>query len=83
MAVIVGRENDPERGAMNKKLKISGMTCGHCVSHVKSALEGMEGVSDADVSLENHEAELTLSGEVIDADLIAAVEAAGYQAEAR
>ena len=68
---------------MNRKLKISGMTCGHCVSHVKSALEGMEGVSEADVSLENHEAELTLSGEIIDADLIAAVEAAGYQAEVR
>ena len=68
---------------MNKKLKISGMTCRHCVSHVKSALEGMEGVSEADVSLENHEAEVTLSGEVVDADLIAAVEAAGYQAEAR
>jgi copper chaperone CopZ len=68
---------------MNKKLKISGMTCGHCVSHVKSALEGMEGVSEADVSLENHEAELMLSGEVVDADLIAAVEAAGYQAEVR
>ncbi len=66
---------------MNKKLKISGMTCDHCVSHVKSALEGVEGVSGADVSLENHEVELTLSSEVIDADLIAAVETAGYEAE--
>ncbi len=63
------------------KLKISGMSCGHCVSHVKSALEDLEGVSLADVSLENHEAEVTLSDEVIDGDLIAAVEAAGYQAE--
>jgi copper chaperone CopZ len=68
---------------MSKKLKISGMTCGHCVSHVKSALEGMEGVSEAEVSLENNAAEVTLSGEVIDADLVAAVEAAGYQAEVR
>jgi copper chaperone CopZ len=68
---------------MNKKLEISGMTCDHCVSHVKSALEGIEGVSEADVSLENHEAEVTLLGQVIDADLIAAVEAAGYQAEVR
>ena len=68
---------------MNKKLEISGMTCGHCVSHVKSALEAIGGVSEANVSLEGHEADLTLSGEVIDADLIAAVEAAGYQAEVR
>jgi len=64
------------------KLKISGMTCGHCVSHVKSALEGIDGVSQADVSLENHEADVTLSDKVADADLIAAVEAAGYQADA-
>jgi copper chaperone CopZ len=68
---------------MNKKLEIKGMSCGHCVSHVKSALEGIEGVSEADVSLENHEAEVTLSDEVVDADLIAAVEAAGYHAEVR
>lgn len=66
---------------MNRKLKISGMSCGNCVSHVKSALEALEGVSQSDVSLESHEAEVTLSGEVGDADLIAAVEAAGYQAE--
>ena len=68
---------------MNKKLEIAGMSCGHCVSHVKSALEGIEGVSEADVSLESHEAEVTLSNQVVDADLIAAVEAAGYQAEVR
>ena len=68
---------------MTKNMKISGMTCGHCVSHVKSALEGVGGVSGADVSLENQEAEVTVSGEVIDTDLIAAVEAAGYQAEER
>jgi Cu2+-exporting ATPase len=68
---------------MNKKLEITGMSCGHCVSHVKSALDGVEGVSQADVSLENHEAEVTLSDQVVDADLIAAVEAAGYQAEVR
>ena len=66
---------------MTKKLEVSGMSCGHCVSHVKSALEGVDGVSRADVSLENNEAEVTLSTEVIDGDLIAAVEAAGYQAE--
>ena len=68
---------------MNKKLEITGMSCGHCVSHVKSALEAIEGVSEADVSLENHKAEVTLSDAVINQDLVAAVEAAGYQAEVR
>ena len=65
---------------MTKKLEISGMSCDHCVSHVKSALEGVDGVSRADVSLENNEAEVSLLTEVVDGDLIAAVEAAGYQA---
>ena len=68
---------------MNKQLKISGMTCGHCVSHVKSALEGVDGVSRADVSLETNEADVSLSHEVVEEALIQAVEAAGYQAEAR
>ena len=66
---------------MTRNLKISGMSCGHCVGHVKSALEGIEGVSQAEVSLENHAAEVTLSDQVVDSDLIAAVEGAGYEAE--
>ena len=68
---------------MTKTLAITGMSCGHCVSHVKSALEGLEGVTEADVSLEESQAQVTLSTDVADADLVAAVEAAGYQAEAR
>jgi len=77
------KKNDAEWRNMNKRLKISGMTCGHCVSHVKSALEGVEGVSRADVSLDQNEAELTLSPEVVEADLISAVEEAGYRRKAR
>jgi len=30
---------------MTKTLAITGMSCGHCVSHVKSALEDLEGVT--------------------------------------
>ncbi len=67
---------------MTKTLAITGMSCGHCVSHVKSALEGLEGVIEANVSLEENRADVAVSTEVSDADLVAAVEAAGYQAEA-
>ena len=28
---------------MTKTLTITGMSCGHCVGHVKSALEGLDG----------------------------------------
>ena len=68
---------------MNKTIAITGMSCGHCVSHVKSALEKVDGVTAVDVSLDENRADLTLSGDVGDSTLIAAVEAAGYQAEAR
>ena len=67
---------------MTKSLTITGMTCGHCVSHVKAALEGLEGVTSAEVSLDAGRADITLTSDVPDSDLVAAVEAAGYQAEA-
>ena len=66
---------------MNKTLEITGMSCEHCASHVKAALEGVDGVTHADVSLPENQADVTLSTEVTDADLIAAVEASGYHAD--
>lgn len=33
-------------------LKISGMSCNHCVMRVTNALKGLDGVSDAVVSLD-------------------------------
>lgn len=68
---------------MKKQLNITGMTCGHCVSHVKSALEDIEGVSLAEVSLEDHQADVTSASEVPDEALVAAVVGAGYEAEVR
>ena len=32
-------------------LKVQGMTCGHCVSSVKGALESVDGISDVEVNL--------------------------------
>jgi copper chaperone CopZ len=34
------------------KLKIAGMTCGHCVRTVKEALERVDGVAEARVDLD-------------------------------
>jgi Cu2+-exporting ATPase len=68
---------------MKKQLNITGMSCGHCVSHVKSALEDIDAVSLAEVSLENHQADVTASSEVPDEALVAAVVGAGYEAEVR
>ena len=61
-------------------LTVEGMMCMHCVSHVKEALEKVEGVAGAEVDLDKKTAVVTLSGDVPTDALIAAVEAAGYKA---
>ncbi len=66
---------------MQKTVDIEGMMCQHCVAHATEALKGVPGVEDAQVSLENKNAVVTLSGDVDDQALIDAVVAAGYQAK--
>lgn len=61
-----------------KLITIEGMMCGHCVSHVKDALNAIDGVS-AKVSLASKSAEVTLAKDVSDEQLSAAVENAGYK----
>ncbi len=58
-------------------LKIDGMTCGHCVMHVKEALLAVEGVTAANVDLQTGTA--TVQGGDAQA-LIRAVESEGYSA---
>jgi copper chaperone len=61
------------------QLKVTGMTCNHCVKHVTTALEGVAGVSQAKVDLARGEAVVEGNAEL--ADLIAAVKDEGYEAE--
>jgi len=66
---------------MNKKiLTVTGMSCDHCVNHVKTALEGIDGVADADVSLDDARATVTAQESVSDITLTEAVKASGYDA---
>jgi len=61
-------------------LNVSDMSCGGCVNAVKAALIGVDGVQEADVSLEEKTARI-LSDEAVSADdLVAAVSSAGYSA---
>ena len=64
---------------MKTKLKVSGMTCMHCVGAVKKALEQVPGVESADVSLE--QAQALVSGSADAAAMVAAIKEAGYSAE--
>jgi len=64
---------------MKKKMKIEGMSCEHCVNHVKNALEEIEGVSDIVVELDSKTATFNASDDVKDYNIKHAVEEAGYE----
>ena len=66
---------------MQKTVNIEGMMCSHCVAHATEALKCVAGVADAQVSLENKNAVVTLDGDVDDQALVDAIVAAGYKAE--
>ena len=36
---------------MKKRIIVEGMSCGHCVNHVKNALEEVNGVTNVNVDL--------------------------------
>jgi copper chaperone CopZ len=64
---------------MQTTLKVTGMTCMHCVGAVKTALEQVPGVETAEVSLE--QAQALVSGSADVAAMKAAIKEAGYSAE--
>ena len=64
-----------------KTLHVGGMMCEHCVKYVTNALEGVDGVDHADVSLEDEQAVVHLTKDVPDQMLIDAVIAEDYEAE--
>ena len=66
------------------ELEVTGMTCGHCVSTVRSALTVVNGVEKVDVSLGGRRAVVQADDGVDARVLIEAVEQSGYGArEAR
>jgi copper ion binding protein len=64
---------------MQTKLKIEGMSCDHCVKAVTKALEGIDGVTSAKVSLKDKSAAVDHGDGVTAAALKAAVVDAGYE----
>lgn len=60
-------------------LPVHGMTCGGCVASVERALLRVSGVESVDVSLAGASARVRYQPEqVVRADLVQAVEAAGF-----
>lgn len=65
--------------AKTLEFAITGMTCDHCVHAVTTAVEDVDGVKSAKVSLEEKSA--VVEGEELDATkIIAAIEEEGYGA---
>ena len=62
-------------------LKIDGMSCGHCVASVKQALEGLDGVTAAQVAIGNATVEYDPSRATPE-QIVDAVNDAGYAAAA-
>jgi len=63
------------------KLQVNDMSCGGCVSAVKEALQNTPGVDSVEVDLITKTASVKVStGDVLPADLIKAVQLAGYTA---
>lgn len=61
------------------ELAVNGMHCATCPGHVERALRGVAGVEDVQISgWESNTAEVVVSTQVRDEDLLAAVKDAGY-----
>ena len=59
-------------------VKINGMSCQHCVASTKKALEGIDGISNVQVNLDNGEA--TYDGEIERRVIEEAINSIGFEA---
>lgn len=60
--------------------QVTGMTCGHCEMSVREEVQQVAGVEDIQVSAKTGLLSVTTSAEIDDAQILAAVEEAGYSA---
>lgn len=60
--------------------QVTGMTCAHCEAAVKSEVSELAGVSDVKVSAQTGVLNVTSEAALDDAEVLAAVDEAGYAA---
>ena len=66
---------------MKEKFDVTGMTCSACSSHVEKSVGKLNGVDNVSVNLLTNSMQVEFGAEKIySADIIKAVEAAGYGA---
>ncbi len=65
---------------MQKKLLIEGMSCGHCVSHLKTALaEDIKGIKVVDINLDKKHAIVEMEDSVNETELNSVIEDLGFE----
>ncbi|MBO5452971.1 MAG: heavy metal translocating P-type ATPase [Clostridia bacterium] len=74
-----GKKIKKENRKMEKTFNVEGMMCPHCSGRVKTALEQLDGVTEAIVSHETGTAKVVLAKEIPDSEIISTIEAQGYK----
>ncbi len=62
------------------EFQVTGMSCGHCEAAVRGEVSKLAGVEQVDVSASTGKLVISTTAPVSDADIIAAVDEAGYDA---
>ena len=60
--------------------KVTGMSCGHCEGAVRGEVSKLSGVEAVEVSAASGLLRISSSEAIADADVLAAVDEAGYEA---
>jgi copper chaperone len=63
--------------------QVTGMTCGHCEMSIREEVSQIAGVEDIEVNAQTGKLAVTGTDAVDDAQVLAAVEEAGYSAVRR
>lgn len=63
---------------MKKRLTVDGMTNGGSVTNIKTALQGISGISNVDVHLKSNMVIVDGSDSVAESEMKSAIESAGF-----
>ena len=68
-----------QQSSHQQRFRVTGMTCGHCVSAVKQEVGAIADVADVSVDLASGEVKVTSGRPLSTEEVAAAVDEAGYE----
>jgi copper chaperone len=60
-------------------ISVPDISCGHCKSSIEGALQPLDGVTSAEVSIEARTVDIAFDGPTTLDEIVAAIEAQGYE----